>query len=166
MAIETLIDPKQLQADLEMGADLSNSMRSQAGMFAHYAVLAARAQKQASTAKVAMEIKESVLDREIRQKAAETGSKLTEPLIAKEIARSVDYIRACNAYNEATMIADLAKNTLEAWKQRRDMLVQLGVAAREEMKGELYIKAREHSTGINPATRDAALQVIRTNQQG
>lgn len=161
MAIKTFIDPAVLQTDLALNGDLSDRMMTQAGMFAHYAVLSANAQKQAATAKLAMEIRESTLDRDIRAKAAETGSKLTEPLIAKEIARNVDYIKACNDFNEADMIASLAKNTLEAWKQRRDMLVQLGVDAREERKGELYVNAKGAALADAKAR---AMEIIRDQQ--
>ena len=140
VSVKTFVSPEQLQKDLAFSdLDLSTAMMKQASLFAHYAVLAAQAQKQHDDFKMMSDIKESQIDKSIRDKAAEDGTKLTEVLIAKEVARTKEFVLAQKRVNEARMVADLLKNALEAFKQRRDMLVQVGVSIREEMKGKVTV---------------------------
>ena len=62
------------------------------------------------------------------------------------------------------MIADLAKNALEAFKQRKDMLVQIGVALREEAKGELFLKGPGlRAEAQRDAVRDRAARLVSEN---
>lgn len=143
MAIKQYFTAEELKKDVGFSDnDLSSAMMGQAPLFAHYAVQSAMAQKQADDAKMIMEITEAKVDKAIRDRNAETGEKTTEAALGKAILRDATYIKAITEYNHARMIADLAKNALEALKQRRDMLVQIGVAQREEMKGELRIGAK------------------------
>ncbi|GAL23042.1 hypothetical protein JCM19235_1343 [Vibrio maritimus] len=44
--------------------------------------------------------------------------------------------------NKAKMRALIIKEGLEAFRQRRDMLVQKGKSRLEELKGELYLKGK------------------------
>jgi hypothetical protein len=151
--------PEELQKDLAFSnADLTSAMMNQAGLFARYAAIAARLQKVADTKELIVEITEAKVDKAIRDAAAKAGEKVTEASLAKSIRLNTDYVKAVQAYNNARMNADLAKNALEAFKQRRDMLVQIGVAAREEMKGELFVKAREAGTAHAQDTRAEVLK--------
>jgi len=146
MELKTFFTPEELKADLAFSdADLHTAMMKQAPLFAHYASIAARAQKQADDMKMILEITEGKVDKDLRNQAAAAGEKITEASLSKALVRSSKYVEALRRYNDARMIADLARNALEAFKQRRDMLVQIGVTQREEMKGDLLIKARERT---------------------
>jgi hypothetical protein len=150
-SIEHYVTGEQLGEDLTINpANLSEAMVKQASLFAHYAVLASRAQRQLDHMKQRLEILQSKVDKEIRDEAADEGRKITEAGIGKEIARDSRVITATKQVNEARMIADLAKQSLEAFKQRRDMLVQIGLMQREEMKGELTVgikREKERAAG-------------------
>jgi hypothetical protein len=126
--------PEELQKDLAFSnADLTSAMMQQAALYAHYATLAAKFQKIADTKELVVEITESKVDKALRDAAAQAGEKITEAALSKAVKLNKEYIQAVN----------LCRHALEAFKQRRDMLVQIGVAQREEMKGELFIKGRE-----------------------
>ncbi|CCG43332.1 hypothetical protein [Magnetospirillum molischianum] len=162
-----LLDAEQLQKDLAFSDhDISAAMMRQASLFAHYAVIAAQAQKRYDTAKLAADIVESRVDKRLRDEYAQAGAKITEAALGKEILRDREYVEAQKKVNDARMIADLAKNALEAFKQRKDMLVQIGVALREEAKGELFLKgpaAREEAQ--RDVTRDRAARLVSENRE-
>lgn len=151
VTVEHFVTPDQLKEDLSINpADLNEAMIKQAALFAHYAVLSSRASRQADHMKQRAEIIQSKVDKELRDAAADEGKKITEAALGKEIVRDPRVVQAQKMVNEARMIAELAKNALEAFKQRRDMLVQIGLMQREEMKGELTIsmkKEREAAAG-------------------
>ena len=148
--------------------DLNAAFRDQAGRFAEYAVLSFNAMRIASDKKVLVDVVYSKLDRAIRDRvdaenAAEPDAKkvkkITEAAIEAEISRTADYVKAKMASNEADAIEALSKNALEAFRQRRDMLVQLGASEREELKGELRMKAIAETT---TSGRDAAMATLKT----
>ncbi|OAB55681.1 hypothetical protein AY600_02055 [Phormidium willei BDU 130791] len=138
--VKKYVEAEKLQSDLAFSdTDLSGTMMTQASMYAHYASLSAKAQKQVDSLKLVLEARSAKLDQTIRDAAAENGEKITEKRIENEIAGNTTIIGLKKKLNEARAIADLAKNACEAFKQRRDMLVQIGVTMREEMKGQLRV---------------------------
>lgn len=151
VTVEHFVTPEELKEDLSINPTaLSEAMVKQAALFSHYAVLSSRASRQYDHLKQRAEIVASKVDKELRDQAADEGKKVTEAALGKELARDRRVVAANKLVNEARMIADLAKNALEAFKQRRDMLVQIGLMQREEMKGELSIsmkKEREAAAG-------------------
>lgn len=116
--------------------NLDPAFRNQASLFAHYARMHSDAMRVAASKKLLRDVTEAQIDKEIRDAAvsATPPVKLTEAMIEKEITRHPKMIGACKALIEAEALAELAKNALKAFEQRKDMLVQLGADAREEMK--------------------------------
>lgn len=138
------IDTNQLKRDVAINiTDLTSAMMDQSGLFAHYAQLCADAQRQMDRAKIAVELTEARVHHELTREAHDAGTKTTEAALSKALMRNGKMVKVKMQYADAKMIHALAKEALEAFKQRRDMLIQIGVNAREEMKGELRIQAIE-----------------------
>lgn len=163
-AVKFFVDTEQLGKDVSINpSDLDTAMIEQSSLFVHYAEQAAKAQNQADNLKMVLEVREAQIDKELRDAAAENGEKVTEAMLNKAIVRDPRYVKALKAYNEAKMIADLAKNACEAFKHRRDMLIQLGNKAREEMKGELRIQAAEAQEEASRAKRARIAEMLRAS---
>lgn len=144
-----LLHPDQVKRDLDIDQiDINVSMMRQAGLFAYYASLHARADAAVAKAEQMVDITEATLDKQIRDRAAAAGEKKTEAQIKSLIQTDPIMIRRRQALNEAVMLAAIAKSTAEAFRHRRDMLVQIGFNLREEIKGGVQIGEKQ--------TRDAA----------
>ena len=143
MPDKPLITAGQLQKDLAFSdVNLGDAMMNQAGMFAHYAVLSAQALERFEKAKMITEITESKASQRLREEMLAEGGKVVEKKVESELGQQKDVMKARKAQVEAKAMSDLARNALEAFKQRRDMLVQVGVSMREELKGEARVAAK------------------------
>ena len=140
--VKRFVEAKQLKADLTYSiANLSGAMVEQAAMFSHYATLAAQASRQVDEIDLRLEVVSAQISRELRDEAAKTGTKTTVEGIKNDVLTSARIIALRKALNEAKQIESECKTATEAFRHRRDMLVQLGAHEREEMKGELRTKA-------------------------
>ena len=124
--------------------DLDVAFREQASLYAHYAVLYRDAQRVAGAKKINLDVTRSEIDKSIRDAAATAGTKLTQAQIDAEIDRDKRYIQARLASIDASASEKLLANTLEAFGQRKDMLVQLGAQHRKEMEGPLHMMASKN----------------------
>lgn len=155
------ITADQIKIDLGINdTDIQGAFMAQAALFGHYSVLAVRAQRQLDTFKQLLEIKTAAFDRQARDALASTGGKITEKMVENDIIRRPEYVQLVKKINAAREIADLGKYVLEALKQKRDMLIQIGVARREEMKGEAAV--RVHRSEME-TMKDAALATLKRN---
>lgn len=146
IVVRQLIDTKQLKQDLSYSlANLSDAMVQQAALFAHYGVIAAQASRQVDNIKLMVDNIEAAVYRKVRDELIANGEKVTEGLLEKIVRRHDRMIQASRALNEAKQIESVAKTAVEAFRHRRDMLIQQGLISREEMKGELSIQARQHN---------------------
>lgn len=136
------IDPAQLRADLNFTeATLEEAQFKQASLFAHYAVLYTEAQHHFDTLKTLLEIEEARIGKQARNDGLVSGYKSTEAQVADEVKGDIKIITLKGRINSARAQMELGKLACEAFKQRRDMLVQIGVSKREERAGELRIQA-------------------------
>lgn len=133
----------EFSKDMQIGVDLDEAFRNQGALFAYYAQISADASREMENKKLRLDIIEARVAKEKRQEYAETGTRCTEKLLAEETMLSKDFIKARIDYNEARAKAELLKSCLEALKQRKDMIVQMGAAAREEAKGDLRMSSIE-----------------------
>lgn len=146
--------------------DLSSAMADQASLFAHFGVLAAKASRQVDNIKILIENQEAKVDREIREAMAVLGEKITEGIVERKIARHPQVVAFKRALNEAKQIEKVANTTLEAFRHRRDMLVQAGATSREEMKGELSMAAkRELADNAKSAAERVGARAARSMQE-
>lgn len=155
-----VIKPQELSDDTAFDPDnIDDEMMRQAGLYAHYAVKASQAAEAADNAKIKRDITESKIDMEIRDNAAEEGTKLTEGKITAMVKTDVRWVKASKYYNAAKATAELGKYALEAFKQKRDMLVQIGVSMREEMKGEVRVKTAQAVEEARGDARERAREI-------
>lgn len=142
--IRQFIESEALRKDTSVNPlDLSDAMMQQASLFSHYGELAAKASRQVDDVKLLLENTEAAVYRNLRDEFAKNGEKVTEAQLEKLVTRHDKVITTKKALNEAKQIEAVAKAAVEALRQRKDMLVQLGAHEREEMKGELVIRTRE-----------------------
>lgn len=157
------IDPDQLKQDVSFTeSELDSAMMTQAALFAHYGVLNADALHQVDKFKLVIEVKEARVAQQIRDEAAEAGAKTTEKGIEQQLSLSPEIIELKKALNEAKTQSEIARTTLEALRQKRDMLIQIGVARRGEREGELRIRTVEEAiTAKDRILKDRANIVIK-----
>lgn len=152
--VKMYVDPTQLKIDLAFKeSDLDMNMAQQAGFYTHYAVASAQAQRQADTAKHQLEITEAGCAHRLREELPLQGVKITEGIIKERVTLDPQVQLAQRTYNEAKTVAEIAKQALEAWRQKRDMMVQFSKHKLEEQKG-------------NPVTREAPTHTEKLAEAG
>lgn len=155
--IHEFVDAAELKSDLAFsGNDLTSAMMQQASLFSHYGILASKASRQVDVVKLLLENTEAAVYKLLRDQAATAGDKVTEAQLEKMIARHARVIAMKKSLNEAKRVEATAKIAVESFRHRRDMLVQMGLISREEMKGELSMQAK--TTAEN--ARDSVVQQV------
>jgi hypothetical protein len=141
--VRDFIDAKQLKKDLTFSnTNLTDAMMTQAAIFSHYGVISADAARQVDVVKLLLDSTESAVYRMIRAKMQDEGEKFTEVLLDKMVSRHERVVGMRQALNEAKRVESICKNAVEAFRHRRDMLVQMGLISREEMKGETRVAVK------------------------
>jgi hypothetical protein len=162
--IHDFVDAKQLKTDLAFSNnDLTTAMMQQASLFSHYGILAAKASRQVDVVKLLLENTEAAVYKLLRDEAAVNGEKVTETLLEKMVSRHARVIAMKKSLNEAKRVESTAKIAVESFRHRRDMLVQMGLISREEMKGDLSIRARTAAEEAREASTQAVLARRRGN---
>lgn len=145
-AVKTPFEAEVFEDDLKIERDnLDTAFIRQASMYAYYASRHAEMLRQEARLKMFLEITEAKLDKSARDRASAAGSKITENQIRAEIILSPDYISAQRNYSEAKGMTALAASAVEAFRQRRDMLIQLGANSRAELQGGPVIRENDRS---------------------
>ena len=157
--VRQFVDKEQMAADLAFSPiDLTSAMTQQASMFAHYGILLSQASRQVDNMKMLLETTESKVYRKLRDAAAEEGTKITEAQLDKSVQVEAHVIAFKRALNEAKQIESVAKIAVEAFRHRRDMLVQQGFLHAQEMKGEVSIARRNNVESEVDAAKQRFLQ--------
>lgn len=155
--VKSYIDPDQLRADVAFSENnLDDAMIQQAGMSAHYGALAAKAQQQTSLLKVRLSTLEAKVYKELRDKFAAEGQKTTEAQLKMEVAADRRILQAEAALINSQYQADIGKSAFEAFKQRRDMLVQISKNRLEEFRGDLRMQTANDVESL----KQKALEVV------
>lgn len=148
--VRSFIDEDRFRMDVGFSlADLSGGMMSQASLFAHYGVLSARAAKQVDDCKLLLENAEAKVYRLLRDKYTAAGTKVTEAMLEKEVSVHPTVVQFKKALNEAKQVESITKIYVEAFRHRKDMLVQEGAQQRKEMDGETYVSRRNVVDELN-----------------
>ena len=114
--------------------NLDKAYIDQASLFCYYAEQSRLASKKMDNFKLRIDTVEAELDKEARDEAATSGTKTTEKAIEQGISRNEKYVKCVMAYNDAKATHQLLRDILESFKQRKDMLIQIGMNRREELK--------------------------------
>lgn len=143
--VESKVDLSEFNAHVSINtADLSSAMAEQAALAAHYGRLLAEAAYQTSVFKIRRNAVEANVIREMRENYEKAGTKMSETRLNTEVLIDTRYVKAQRDYAKAQYEEELAKNAFEAIRQRRDMLIQMGLSDREDRKGELWMRAKEN----------------------
>lgn len=141
--VRDFIDAAELKRDLAFSTnDLSSAMMQQPSLFSHYGILASNASRQVDVVKLLLENTEAAVYKILRDQAATNGEKVTEAQLDKLVTRHPRVIAMKKSLNEAKRVEANAKIAVESFRHRRDMLVQMGLISREEMKGDITIRAK------------------------
>lgn len=159
ITVRDYIDHAQMKIDLSFSTnDLSEAMMQQASLFAHYGVLASKCSKQVDSIKMVLETAEARIYRIKRDDVVSSGAKVTEAQLDKMVSSDPKIIDIKKALNEAKQIEANAKIAVEAFRHRRDMLVQMGLISREELKGQMSIAVRNERENQAQEQRDRILE--------
>lgn len=140
LALKEFVNPEQLKKDVEFNVnDLDNAMMEHASMFVHYSNLARLSRRQFERMKAAMEILESRLSHIHREKLTNDGKKVTEASVEAAVKTDPRWWAAQQRLIDSRAIHDLANDSREAFMQRKDMLVQIGVDRRRERESQVRI---------------------------
>lgn len=165
MELDNFISPEAMLKDVGFTAEtVTSAFISQASLFSYYAAKHARAERQEARAKHNLEIVEAILDKKYRKHFRDEGVKFTETVIANEIIASKMHREATDDYIDAKQICSVCKAAVEAFRHRKDMLIQVGADSREEKKGALRMldtPTRE----ISVSDRATAMVVARNTAQ-
>ena len=159
--VKQFIDATQLKADLSFStADIHTAMMNQAQLLTHYGILAAKASRQVDDIKLLIENAEARVYRLLRDKAVADKEKVTEVQLEKQVSIQSQVVSFKRGLNEARQIEDICKVTVEAFRHRKDMLVQQGAYSREEMKGEMSMSIRNAGEVASAGDRQAILNKV------
>lgn len=149
--VKDFIDVAQMRKDLAYNdTNISDAMMQQASLFAYYGELAAKAAFQVDSFELILENVTAAVYKLTRAKFLADGEKVTEVLLEKTVAQHDQVVAAKKALIESKRVEAVCKSVMEAFRHRRDMLVQTGSTQREELKGELRMS--------NNNSRDEALK--------
>jgi len=151
------LDPEELKRDLSFSqADIDTAMYEQASLSAHYGVLAAQAQQAVSRSKVRLKTIVARVSKEMRANYAIKGTKITENQLNNEVAADSRVAAVEMEVVNAQYDADMARSAFEAFKQRRDMLVQISKTRLEEYRGELRTVVTDNVNDLKQRALDIA----------
>jgi len=89
-------------------------------------------------------------------------------MLEKAVSRNDRVVSMKRALAQAKRVETVTKTAVEAFRHRRDMLVQQGLISREEMKGQLGIAAKNaHEEARQHQAMDAMsrIQAIRAGKE-
>ena len=168
-AVDGFIDPTRASTDTQINSlDLHGEIERQPGLVYYYTSLAAKAERQLSTFKLALEAKEADAAMKVRSEASAAGEKLTADMVKERVRKNSDVLALDKAVIKAREALDVAKGICEALRHKKDMLVMSGHLTRDEMKARLdvhesvaadsaqYIRDKEVRTQARLAERRAA----------
>lgn len=118
--------------------DLPYEFQHQPTLYYKYAIEFMEADGAEKNAKHQLEKVEANLFIIIRDEFIEAKEKFTNDLITAHIKKHDDYLRAYKEYLQAQINRVIARSRVDAFIQRKDMLIQLGANYRAEM--DSYIK--------------------------
>lgn len=134
---------QQMMKDAKIvDASFEEACRSQAGLFAFYAEQSRIASKKELDLKLRIETQEGIAYEKLRNKYEKEGKKITEKALDQELSRDPELIKLRMRYNEVKTDAQMLRDFLEALRQKRDMLVHIGLSRRDEKRGELRIQEK------------------------
>jgi hypothetical protein len=161
--LQHYVDSSKFIKDIRVTEEtLDSCMYEQSGLRAYYGTLAARAEAQHDRLKARFEVVEATLYDHHRKELVASGEKVTEKMVENAVKLDSRWFKAKNTVIEAGTIASINKQNVEALKDRRDMIIQLGADRRDEYKGAARVLEKQserddfRSRALSSAKREAA----------
>jgi len=131
-----------LASDLKIDkVNLSDEFTKQASVYAWWATLSALAQEKYQHKRLERKIVEAELDKEKRLTlGAENNRRVTEKVVEREVHLDPRWRKAYEEEIEAAKEAAILSGATEALRQRKDMLVALGLQLREELRSDQVLR--------------------------
>jgi hypothetical protein len=159
IVVKDVIDGAKLKKDLSYSLmDLDNAFQNQASLYVDYGRLEAQAARQVDDLELLKDVTASKLYRKMRDEVVAAKQKVVVSDLKEDVMAHPQMIAIRRALNEAKQIHANTKTTLEAFKQRKDMLVQQGAKDRQEREGELRMRSTPDAT--NARIREAMTRKI------
>ena len=115
-------------------AALNEEMCNQPAAFLFYANEYAKAEKAYEDTRIIVERVEAEAFTRIRQSLVAQGTKPSNEVVANAVKIDPTYVNAQKVLNKAKSTMQEAKNLRDAWFMRKDLLIQLAINSRTEMK--------------------------------
>lgn len=132
----------KLQEDLFVNrSDLNSEFLRHPERFAFYATCYEIAAAKESTYKVNLDRLYAILDHEKRGELVMAGVKTTEKMVENSVITDSRYVALQAEYLQAQKDAAICKAAMNAMQHRKDMLIQLGSAARAEFNADVSLRA-------------------------
>jgi len=145
--------------------DLSREFSMQASLFAYFAVLSAKAERNMSIADLASEREYAMADQQIREDLADKDAKVTEALVRQLIAADEEYCTYQDTAQAAKYEYKLLKAIAQALEMRANMLVSLGALRRHEidMSG-MHVNQSKYADGVEDTKE--TLRRLKSQKEG
>jgi hypothetical protein len=129
VGVDTLIDALKIDP-----VDAGEDLRTQPGLFAWVATVAAQADYEVGRAKQDLAVVRAALGRELRGTNEGKGrnERITEAGVDDAVTTSEQVMELVDSYNEAVRRAAILGALREAFRQRRDMLNSLAFTLRRD----------------------------------
>jgi hypothetical protein len=121
--------------------DLSGEFARHAERYAFYATCFELASMRVEQYKAAQQKLYAILDQEKRGELANSGVKTTEKVVENKILMDDRYVAIQEELLDAQGQMGVLKAAMVSMQHRKDMLIQLGSAARAEMAADVSMKA-------------------------
>ncbi|MCR9222906.1 MAG: hypothetical protein NXH70_02455 [Hyphomonas sp.] len=151
--VEQFVSDDDLVTDTNLNdTDLNDAFLNQSGLVAYYSTLLAKAAYQSGEFKLKRDVQIARVSKQYRENPP-SDKKLTESAIAElvEDDKRVQSIKA--AYLRACEVEAVMKGAVESLRHRKDMIVQLGAASREEAKGAVRMKMTSETSDRSSALK-------------
>lgn len=122
-------------------ANLSDELVKQPGLFAHYAGLAATANRKLKMAKVQFDVWEAAIDKKIRDEALAKNNKITETQIVAKIRLNAEWLAGKFRLIDLEAEVEQYESLTRAMIQKKDMLMTIAHDRRAEMRSFAQVAA-------------------------
>lgn len=142
------IDPAQAAEDISTSYEsLSDDFERHAALTLHYGIAVAESTAKVSRLKIQFDALSAQTAVRIRAEHEKENKKMTENLLKELVSIDPKLVKMKINMIDVTSANEACKATFEAFKHRRDMLVQMSKTVLEEHRGQMR-------AGVNPEDAD------------
>lgn len=133
--------PEEIRKDMQINElNLLDAILKQPALYAYYAHIYCEKMKASSNAKVSLCALEGQIN-EMYMAEAESGKKLTDKDKEKRLKNEPKWKMAKMTLDRAEAEEEYYRNLLEALRQKRDMLYQMALRQRDELKSNISVSS-------------------------